>query len=82
MGCGMGPLLVLVSPCFRESAVDTYKNDLGLKFQIVNFVEVVKLYHVHNSRDHDILFFFFFFFFFIGVAFLVKIIPLTPVTPT
>ena len=24
-GCGMGPLLVLVSPCFRENAVVTCK---------------------------------------------------------
>ena len=24
-GCGMGPLLVLVSPCFRENVVLTYK---------------------------------------------------------
>ena len=24
-GCGMGPLLVLVSPCFRETVVVTWK---------------------------------------------------------
>ena len=24
-GCGMGPLLVLVSPCFRETVVVTFK---------------------------------------------------------
>ena len=32
-GCGMGPWLVLVPPCFRENVVATCKIVLEIKFQ-------------------------------------------------
>ena len=49
-GCGMGPLLVLVSPCFRENVVVTCK--------IGSF-----LCSLDNLLQKNVIVFFFFFFF-------------------
>ena len=50
-GCGMGPWLVLVSPCFRENIVVTCK--------IGSF-----LCNLDNLLQKNVIVFFFFFFFF------------------
>ena len=41
-GCGMGPLLVFVSPCFRENVVVTCK---------IGFFCVVKIYFTSEKRN-------------------------------
>ena len=72
-GCGMGPLLVLVSPCFRENVVVTCKigsflcslDNLLQKNIIVFFFEnqISKWRSFEKGAIFDLLFTFFFFFF-------------------
>ena len=68
-GCGMGPLLVLVSPCFRENVVVTCKigsflcslDNLLQKNVIVSFLEIKfqNGAHLKKRTIFDLLFTFF-----------------------
>ena len=68
-GCGMGPWLVLVSPCFRENIVATCKigsflcslDNLLQKYVIVLFLEIKFLNGAHLKKRaiFDLLFTFF-----------------------
>ena len=68
-GCGMGPLLVLVSPCFRENVVVTFKighflcslDTLLQKNVIVFFIEnqISKWRSFEKRAIFDLLFTFF-----------------------
>ena len=71
-GVGMGPLLVLVSPCFRETVVVTCKigsflcnlNNLLQKNVIVFFLDnQISKWHSFDKRTIFYLLFTFFFFF-------------------